>query len=221
MKRNKLCQGFQVFITALFIFTITASAAFAAQPAISKSGDNLNVFVPAGWKIMEEAKGDLNKDGIPDAVLILKNSAEEKDGVNTTDMRRLLVIVLGTPAGGYSLSAISEEAILCKDCGGIFGEPFAGIKIARGVIVVEHYGGSNQRWGYTHRWRYQDGDWCLIGLTNRADDLGAETSEVTDINLVTGDSVVEKTGASGKPKSIRSKVPVKAVQKLSTFTFQY
>jgi hypothetical protein len=221
MKRSTLCQSFQVFITVGFIVAITAFAAFPAQPAIPKSGDNLNAFVPARWKIMEQAKGDLNKDGIPDAVLVLKNSEEEKDGVDTTDMKRLLVIVLGTPAGGYNLSTISEEAILCKDCGGIFGDPFAGIKIARGVIVIEHYGGSNQRWGYTHRWRYQDGDWCLIGLTSRADDLGAGTSEVTDINLVTGDSVVEKAGASGKAKSVRSKVPVKAIQKLSAFTFQY
>ncbi len=56
MKRNTLCPCFHVLITAVFIVANTASATFTALPAIPKSGDNLNAFVPTGWKIMEQVK---------------------------------------------------------------------------------------------------------------------------------------------------------------------
>jgi hypothetical protein len=115
----------------------------------------------------------------------------------------------------------SKEAVLCKDCGGVFGDPFVGIKIIRGVIVIDHYGGSRNRWGYTHRWRYQDGDWFLVGLTSRQEDILEGTSEVTDINLITGNRIVEKGRIEGKMKSTRSKVPKTPLPKLSSFTFQY
>jgi hypothetical protein len=213
--------------SALCVITITLLAAFAAVPAFSstpvfpESGISAEAFVPSGWKIMAQAEGDLNKDGIPDAALVLRESAEEKEGADTADMKRILVILFGASSGGYKLSATSKEAVLCKDCGGVFGDPFVGIKIVRGVIVIDHYGGSRNRWGYTHRWRYQDGDWFLVGLTSRQEDILEGTSEVTDINLITGNRIVEKGRIEGKMKSTRSQAPKTPLPKLSSFTFQY
>ena len=107
----------------------------------------MNAFVPSGYKIMKQETGDLNKDGIPDAVLVLIDKKEEKEKIDAEDVPRLLVITFGVQGGGYALSAVSEDAILCKTCGGVFGDPFADLKIVRGTIVIDHYGGSSDRWG--------------------------------------------------------------------------
>ena len=45
------------------------------------------------------------------------------------------------------------------------GDPFEGISIERNCIVINHFGGSRQKWNYTHRFRYQSGDFQLIGAT--------------------------------------------------------
>ena len=37
-----------------------------SHPAIRKTASKINEFVPAGWKLIAEAKGDLNKDGKED-----------------------------------------------------------------------------------------------------------------------------------------------------------
>lgn len=47
----------------------------------------------------------------------------------------------------------------------MMGDPFEGISIERSCIVIHHFGGSRQKWTYTHRFRYQNGDFQLIGAT--------------------------------------------------------
>lgn len=206
---------------ALLFLLVFFSTSVASEYTIPGKGPDVKAFVPAGFLIMEQAKGDLNKDGIPDVVLVLKNKAEDRKNMDTEEIHRLLVIIFGVQGGGYTLSASSKEATLCKTCGGVYGDPFASVKIVRGTIVIDHYGGSRERWGYTHRWRFQEGGWFLIGLTSRTEDTGNGASEVTDTNFVTGDRTVEKNPPSGKTRTTRSKVPVKPLAALSDFTFVY
>lgn len=206
---------------ALLLLLIFFSTSAASEYTIPGKGPDVKAFVPAGFLIMEQAKGDLNKDGIPDVVLVLKNKAEDRKNMDTEEIHRLLAIIFGVQGGGYTLSASSKEAILCKTCGGVYGDPFASVKIVRGTVVIDHYGGSRQRWGFTHRWRFQEGGWFLIGLTSRTEDTGNGASEVTDTNLVTGDRTVEKKPPSGKTRATRSKVPVKPLKALSDFSFVY
>ena len=59
----------------------------------------------------------------------------------------------------------SIGAILPSQQGGMMGDPFEGISIERNCIVINHFGGSRQKWNYTHRFRYQSGDFQLIGAT--------------------------------------------------------
>jgi len=140
----------------------------AKPPAIHKTGKSLKDFVPASWAILMQAQGDLNKDSLPDLAVVIKSAAEDKDEGGGAEAPRLLLILFGAKSGGYALAASSEKAILCKGCGGVFGDPLAKLDIERGALVIEHYGGSSERWGYTHRWRYQGGDFLLIWLTRGA-----------------------------------------------------
>lgn len=50
---------------------------------------------------MAQATGDLNRDGIPDAVLVIGEDAEEKEGADMENMKRIQVILFGTPLGRF------------------------------------------------------------------------------------------------------------------------
>jgi hypothetical protein len=144
------------------------------------------------------ARGDLNKDGIEDIAMVLGPKWEQDDNwrekaANSNAAPRLLIILFGT-SSGYTQAAKSDKAILCKDCGGIFGDPFAAIGISKNVLQIDHYGGSNWRWSYTHKFRYQDKEFFLIGQTtnwywdvkncDKLNDFAG--TEYEDTNFITG-----------------------------------
>jgi len=97
---------------------------------------------------------------------------------------------------------VSDDAVLDGDEGGAFGDPFESLSVEKGAVVIMHYGGSRDRWGYTHRYRYKDGQWMLIGLSfGNTDTLNLEHFDNHDINLVTGAVDASKKGDyEGRPK---------------------
>jgi hypothetical protein len=44
--------------------------------------------------------------------------------------------------------------VLCLGCGGVFGDPYAGMTIRNNFFSVEHYGGSNWRWSRIITFRF-------------------------------------------------------------------
>ena len=106
-----------------------------------------------------------------------------------------LLIAFKNKDNSYSLSIKADKAIMLRDEGGVFGDPFQDIKIERGSILLEFYGGSNSRWYMYYRFRYQNDGWYLIGATK-----GSYLNTVTtmdnadeeDYNLLTGDYIIKK-----------------------------
>jgi hypothetical protein len=103
--------------------------------------------LPAGYAVLDAAQGDLNRDALPDWLVVLNKPDEAKtsDVVDHPTKRPLLVFV-GGAGGTYTLAARSDNAVYCVDCGGMMGDPFQGLAIKKGYFTVEHYGGSAQRW---------------------------------------------------------------------------
>jgi len=104
--------------------------------------DNIKEFIPEGFTLLDKASGNLNKDSYSDLVLVLqtKNKATEEDEV------RPLILLRGTASGKYKLLARNDSVVLCKGCGGVFGDPYDGITIKNGYFSIEHYVGSSWRW---------------------------------------------------------------------------
>ena len=69
--------------------------------------------------------------------------------------------------------------------GGMMDDPYGGIKTERGCLVIYHGGGSSWKWSYTHRYRFQNEAFELIGATIIHGKLGVEWNEY-DYNLSTG-----------------------------------
>lgn len=102
----------------------------------------LKFYIPKDYSILDSASGNLNNDSYKDLVLILKYKYESTGG----DTTRPLLLLAGTKENRYFLMAKNDSVVLCKECGGIFGDPYQGITIKKGFFSIEHYGGSSWRW---------------------------------------------------------------------------
>jgi hypothetical protein len=115
----------------------------------------LGQFIPDGYVALGHAYGDLNKDKKDDVILILKNMDEEKTSdVNANVEARPLLIILRQKDGSLKQVARNDSVVLCYNCGGAFGDPYAGISIKNGYFSIEHYGGSSWKWERVITFKY-------------------------------------------------------------------
>lgn len=137
------------------------------------------VKIPKGYKKLAEVNGDLDKDDIDEKVFVFDTPEEGDLGT----IREIRIYLKGIK--GWKLWYKTKNAVLSSQHGGMMGDPFQELKIERGCIVINHFGGSRQKWEYTHRYRYQKGDWKLIGATAVANDA-CKVVEIFDYNLASG-----------------------------------
>ena len=129
------CKLFALVLIFNLQFLICNS--YAQNKKISK-------YIFPGYKILDTLSGDLNLDGRKDLLLILKVIAE--DTMSFTEAQRPLLILIQNAGGSYYQAGRNNQVVLCKGCGGVFGDPYASITIKSGYFSIEHYGGSNWRW---------------------------------------------------------------------------
>lgn len=187
---------------------------------INSNAIDVTSLIPAGWHILEhtepvKAEGDLNKDGIQDLAIVIEKTQEEYDAT------RSLLIAFGNKDHTFSLSTIADKVILGAQEGGGWGDPFDGIIIDRGSVVVSDFGGSSQRWYDKYRFRFQENDWYLIGVSmgwNHSIKEGTEMAfDEEDYNLLTGDYIFNKTNENGEEKITRGNRGKKKLVKLGEF----
>lgn len=143
--------------------------------------------------VIAVAKGDLDKDGISEKVEIKNSDEEEKE---TGEITRAINI-FKKDGSSWKLWHSSTGPVLSNESGGMMGDPFAGVSVERGCIVISHYGGAADRWEFTDRYRFQNGDWYLIGESNNtflSFNPDGDYSN-SDFNLSTGCFTIEKSNS--------------------------
>lgn len=146
------------------------------------------------WRTLLEATGDLTGDGIAETVKIIEaeedvtepsNGCDGEDDYSDMPVRRLVVIDgTGDENAGWLLD--DPRVILRRDQGGVFGDPLEDIQIENGTIVIRHYGGSRNRWGHTVRFRLENNQWLMTGMTEfQADSISNHLVEY-DYNALSG-----------------------------------
>lgn len=182
-------------ITIVFLCLLLPSLAVAQDedekpfPKVPKTVNKPEEFAPKDWKVEKVVQGDLNGDGKADVALTLTNGENGYDDKTqkSTFLTRVLVLAFRGADGKLTRSAVSADAVYDGDEGGVMGDPFQELEIKGGTVVINHYGGSRNRWGYTHVYRWQQDKWMLIGETDSSmDTLDLDFEDTTDINLSTG-----------------------------------
>lgn len=194
------------FPAAAFLFTALCSMALGQdikRPPLNvpEVANTAAQFVPVGWRLEPDTlkEADLNGDGRSDAAVVISNGG---DGNDSAFVKHVLLLALRGRDGKLHRSIVNDAAVLDGDEGGVFGDPFQGLTVERGVVAIQHYGGSRDRWSFTHKYRFQNGQWELIGLTiGFSDTLNLEHYENQDINLLTGFVQADQKGNDdGEPR---------------------
>lgn len=170
---------------------ITAVASEHEAAIQGKSDEPEEVNNQSGSSITEaigdvtEVLGDLDKDGVDEKVIVSDTSKEGDFGIE----RKISIYKFANDS--WHLWHESQGAVLPSKHGGGMGEPFDGITIENGCIVIRHSGGSRSKWSYTHRYRYQNNNWFLIGATISFGEAACAW-DTFDYNMLTGKLEVEK-----------------------------
>lgn len=185
-----------------------------ASDSSEVNANKFSQFVPADWEILDRQEGDMNNDGRKDAILIIQKKVENDDANVQLDQFRKLIILFQNETNQYQVSASSATAIMCRNCGGMLGDPYVSTSILDNSFAIEHYGGSRDRWDYIHVFNWQDGDWFLVEKTITATDNLLLTSRDEYFNFTTGE---HKTSYS-VPDDYRSdpEIPEDAKQEIFT-----
>lgn len=154
-------------------------------------------FQPQGSTIIETVDGDLNGDKIPEKVIIYNT----KDSTDFGNIREIQI--LKKVNGKWAIIEKSKNAILRSGDGGMMGDPYQSTEIKNGILMITQAGGSSWKWGYTDKYRFQNGHFELIGYSSSSG-KPEEYSIDVDFNLSTGqltfEKEVENTKEYGKSK---------------------
>ncbi len=149
-------------------------AALVLASAVDVASD-VQPFVEKNTTVLAVERGDLNRDGREDAVLVLEPA--------DPDAPRPLLLLVRDAKDTLKLAKRSDKAVYCRECGGMMGDPFQGITIAKGRFTIEHYGGSSWRWSsnFTFGWSRRDQSWQLVrveSISFHASDPNSEEKTV-------------------------------------------
>ena len=116
-------------------------------------------YDPKLYSVLDSAEGDLNLDDFKDKILVLNSVDEEK----FPESARPLLLLTGCKDGSFKLAARNDSIVMCKRCGGVFGDPFDDVVIKKGYFSIEHYGGSAWRWSRIITFKYSKAidNWVL------------------------------------------------------------
>ncbi|MBU3677572.1 MAG: hypothetical protein FGM54_10415 [Chitinophagaceae bacterium] len=189
-----------VLLSVLGLSAMMASAQ-CSEFKVRAEGSNKEAFIPEAYVYIDSAKSDFNQDGLVDLALVfaLKNNQTAEESWKSDCQRGLLV--LERTQQGYKTSGFTLEGVLCSGCGGVFGDPYAGMEFNKNVLKVKHFGGSNWKWTQDYTFRFQNNRWELIGLTHDNffgakqcnTEFGMAGRTLNDVNFSTGKQHVVRT----------------------------
>ncbi|MFT5822336.1 MAG: hypothetical protein ACI8ZM_003592 [Crocinitomix sp.] len=117
------------------------------------------VEIPDDYDLLSEAVGDLDGDGIAEKVIAFNTMREGELGFER-ELR-----IYSEHDGFWSLWHTAVGPILSSESGGTMGDPFEKLEIRKGQLEIYHFGGSADKWSYTHVFEHDKGNWELAAAT--------------------------------------------------------
>lgn len=195
-------------ITIGFVSFLLCAAAAAQElvipqvtyPALPKEGTEPAAFVPKGWKLEKQERGDLNKDGQDDLLLLLRmddpKNVLKNDGLgqNPFDTNpRILAVAFGAGAGKPFTLALESHTLIARTEDPVMDDPVGksgGVAVERGTLTVSLYlfssAGSWETGTTTFRFRTGKRGFELIGYDSSSTQRNTGSIEEVSINYLTG-----------------------------------
>ena len=170
-------------------------------------------FIPDGYVLFSGCEGDLNKDGKPDVVLMIKGTEESKwvdhEYRGRLDRNRRGLIILFKRDGGYELIAENDECFSSEnEDGGVYYAPELDFYIKNNTLILHYAHGRYGYWKYI--FRYQNNDFELIGYFGSCD-RGPVVLYITDVNFSTR-TCVYKENINADDDEAEEKFKVKTIK---------
>ena len=212
-----------------YFFLLLLVPVLAAAQNLNERGASAEALVPQGWE-HKEATGDLNKDGIEDLAVIATPNFKENikvrdDGYEINMNAPQLAIYFGQPAGGFKLFRKYPGLIPARD---EFCTVDASLEVTdRGTLRIGvsmfHTAGTADTGGSTYTFRFQNGDFFLIGKDDmefsRMSGKATEVSEnyITWKRQVKTYNMFEKDG--GNQQESWTRLKRRPLQRLGEISF--
>ena len=154
-------------LSALCALILLCSVKFFAQGNYveeNKIPSEVKPFIERNTKVLALESSDLNGDGKSDYVLVLEKQDLDPEGNPLEVGQRPLILLIRNENNVLYAAKRNENLILCSTCGGVWGDPFQGVKVGLKTFTINHYGGSNYRWTSDYKYNYSkiDNTWQLV-----------------------------------------------------------
>jgi hypothetical protein len=173
----------------------------AVYPDLPARAAGAEGFVPPGWALEDRATGDLNGDGQPDLLLVLRarDPANVLNNPGLGERRfdtnpRILAVAFAGPEG-YRL-ALQDHGLIPRRADPRLDDPFeAGdLQVARGTIRLSlgrwASAGSYAMERRSFTFRRQEGRFALIGFDAVETDRASGAVRETSVNFSIGQAVI-------------------------------
>ncbi len=178
-------------LVLLLCWTKVSFAQSFFYPVLSKQANSLEAIVPAKWKIIDTAFGDLNRDKKEDLALVLEYNLPITEnrayGDNETELikefqrpRILAVYFKDVKSNRYIFAMQNNNFILRANEGGEISEPFKKVKIAHDNLQLAFEGGGLWRWKLNYEFKYVNKNWALVQANNTS--YNPSSGELNDKN---------------------------------------
>ena len=170
----------------------TSTAMAPALPAVA-APQNISDLLPAGAVVFSETEGDLNNDGLPDKVVMIKGTDASRwvtdENRGRLDRNRRGILILFKTQNGYQLAAQNDTCFASEnEEGGVYYAPELDLTVEKGKLYIHYAHGRYGYWRYTF-W-YQEGGFKLIGY-DASDNQGPVVLAEASINFLTGKKIVK------------------------------
>ncbi|RWX76081.1 hypothetical protein EPK99_20755 [Neorhizobium lilium] len=185
---------------SLRAWIIVAAAAFAALPAAATDDDmppvdypaipervaDRSQFVPPGWKLEAEAKGDLDGDKRADLALVIQSEKPDLSFSGTPLVGPRMLIVAFASGEGYSMALVNHDLIPRSDNSNVedcFDAESGGLAIGKGKLVVKlgffATAGGWDMWTKTYAFAWKQGQMRLSRFDYRNTHRGSGKTTLT------------------------------------------
>lgn len=166
----------------------------------SLSAQNLKNFsVPKGYTQIAQTKGDLDKDGKEEIVLVFDTHIKASDDRNlegTADYKRVFYI-LKNDNGGLKVWKENSSILFSSGTGFYPSDNTLQVTIKNNSLHIGQTFFTNSRHTqkYKHTFRFQNGDFYLIGSHDHFEDT-CDFSFTNEINFSTGKVIIDREYSS-------------------------